>query len=401
LPGSNIDVFFVDCPELFARDGIYTNDEDEDERFILFQNAVIISLQYMQWAPDVVHCNDWQCGLIPAYIRTSYSWDRLFSKTTCVQTIHNIAYQGLFNPDTYLKANINKEEFLAVRPFELNKLFCFLKAGIYYSDEITTVSPTYAKEIMTLEYGTGLEGILKLKSQNVTGILNGIDINVWSPERDTLIPYNYSSDDFSGKLKNKREVIKLSKIINDIDIPIIGMVTRFAWQKGLELLEEIFDKIIMEDVQFIILGEGEEKYEEYIEKISKKYKEKVFAYIGYNNELAHLITAGSDIFLMPSKYEPCGLNQMYSLNYGTIPVVRKTGGLADTVRDADEYDSNANGFTFKKFDSNELYFTIKRALKLFKNKQKWDELVITGMGEDFSWGKSAKEYLKVYKKLNH
>jgi len=397
LPGTHIDVYFVDCPKLFSREKIYTNDKDEDVRFILFQNAVIISLQYLQWAPDVFHCNDWQSALIPAYIKTIYSWDKLFSNTVCVQTIHNIVYQGLFTEDTIAKANFTKKDFYVSGPFELNSLFCFLKAGIFYSDEITTVSPTYSDEIKTSEYGTGLEGILQIRSENLTGILNGIDTNIWNPKSDKLIPYNYSVEKLAGKKLNKLELLKSTNLNIDDSIPLVGIVSRFAWQKGFELLQEIFEKLIAENFQFIILGEGEEKYEEFFEKMMIKYRRNVFVNTGYNNELAHLITAGSDIFLMPSKYEPCGLNQMYSLNYGTLPIVRKTGGLADTVRDIDEYKEKANGFSFDEFDSSELYSTMMRAKKLFRNKNEWKRLMLRGIREDFSWEKSAEKYLQVYK----
>jgi len=396
LPRTDIDVYFVDCPNLFSREKIYTNDEDEDERFILFQNAVIISLQYLQWAPDVIHCNDWQSALIPAYIKTSYSWDNLFSKTACVQTIHNIVYQGLFEADTLLKANFTKKDFYVGGPFEMNKLFCFLKAGIFYSEKITTVSPTYAEEIKTPEFGTGLEGILQIRSENLTGILNGIDTNIWNPLTDKLIPYNYSAENLEGKKLNKLELLKSLNLKVDESIPLIGIVSRFAWQKGFELLQEIFEKLIAENFQFVILGEGEEKYVEFFEEIMLKYRSNVFVYNGYNNELAHKITAGSDMFLMPSKYEPCGLNQMYSLNYGTLPIVRKTGGLADTVRDFLEYEENANGFSFDEFDSLELFLAIMRAKKLFMNKSEWKRLMLKGMGEDFSWGKSCENYFQVY-----
>ena len=397
LPGTNIDVYFADCPELYSRKGLYTNDIDEDERFILFQNSVIISLQYLQWAPDVIHCNDWQSGLIPAYIKTSYSWDNLFSKTACVQTIHNIVYQGLFEADTLLKANFIKKDFYVGGPFELNKLFCFLKAGIFYSEAITTVSQTYAEEIKTPKFGNGLEGILQIRSDSVSGILNGIDTTVWNPMSDNLIPNNYSAENLDGKKLNKLELLKSTNLNIDASVPLIGIVSRFAWQKGFELLQEIFEKLIAENFQFVILGEGEEKYEEFFEKIMLKYRSNVYVYNGYNNELAHLITAGSDMFLMPSKYEPCGLNQMYSLNYGTIPIVRKTGGLADTVRDYDDYQENANGFSFDDFDSLELFLTLMRAKKLYRNKGEWNKLMLRGMGEDFSWDKSAEKYFQVYK----
>jgi starch synthase len=397
LPDTKIDVFFIDCPEFFKREKIYTNDKDEAERFILFQNAVIISLQYLQWSPDIIHCNDWQSGLIPAYIKTNYAWDRMFNSTACIQTIHNIVYQGRFAPEKNIKANFVSLDYNVNGAFNLEESFCFLKAGIHYSEIISTVSPTYAVEIKTPEYGAGLETILHERSDDVYGILNGIDVNVWNPGIDKFIHHNYTFDNLTNKINNKISLTKLAGLKYNEHIPLIGIVSRFAWQKGFDLLEEIFDDFASENFQLVVLGEGEDEYKLFFNKIHKKYRDKVFVDIGYNDNFSHHITAGSDIFLMPSKYEPCGLNQMYSLNYGTIPIVRKTGGLADTVRDIDEFEKNANGFCFEKIDSKELLKTLKRALKLFTDKKKWNGIMQTGMREDFSWNKSARKYLDIYK----
>jgi starch synthase len=398
LKDTYIDVFFVDCPEYFHRKKIYTNDTDEDERFILFQNAVLISLMKLNWTPDLIHCNDWQTALIPAYLNKNFYGDGLFQKTASVLSIHNIGYQGLFNKTSFLKTNFPMDDFQPMGPFELNDLFCFLKAGISYSDIVTTVSPTYAKEIQTEKYGSGLEGVLVSVKDKLFGILNGIHDEIWNPRRDNLIFEKYCESCFEKKVKNKKELLKRTKMVYMENTPLLGIVSRFAWQKGFELFEPIIKKLLLENIQIIVLGEGESQYEKFFLKISEAYPEKAAAFVEYNNELAHQITAGSDIFLMPSKYEPCGLNQMYSLKYGTVPVVRKTGGLADTVRDVDEYTETGNGFTFEDFNSRHFYSTIIRALDYYKNKEKWRNIAKVGMNEDFSWNKSAKQYIEVYEK---
>jgi starch synthase len=398
LQNTTVDVYFVDCPEYFHRKKVYTNDADEDERFILFQQAVLISLKYLNWSPDIIHCNDWQTGLIPAFLKKNYSQDKLLKNTVTVFSIHNIAYQGLFSKSSFLNTNFTEEDIKPMGPFELNNLFCFIKAGISYAEIISTVSPTYAKEIQTPEFGAGLEGVLAGRRDDLYGIINGIDTETWNPELDKLIPYNYSfSKNFENKLKNKRELLKKVGLKFGEKVPLFGIVSRFAWQKGFELLEPIIDNLLSKDIQIIVLGEGEKKYEEFFKNIVKKYPEKFVAFIEYNNELAHQITASSDIFLMPSRYEPCGLNQMYSLKYGTVPIVRRTGGLADTVRDVDEIGETGNGFTFKDFDSKQFFNAIERALIHFENKEKWRKIIKIGMNEDFSWNCSAKKYMEIYK----
>jgi starch synthase len=277
-------------------------------------------------------------------------------------------------------------------------MFCFIKAGISYAEIVTTVSPTYAEEIRTSEYGVGLEGVLTERKNDLYGIINGINNEIWNPENDKLIPFNYSYSTLENKIKNKKELLRKTKLEFSENTPMLGIVSRFAWQKGFELFEPIIDELLLKNLQIIILGEGESKYVSFFGSISKKYPEKIKVFIEYNNELAHQITASSDIFLMPSKYEPCGLNQMYSLNYGTVPVVRKTGGLADTVKDFDELGEKGNGFTFTEFDSSQLLSTIERALSYFKDKEKWRKIIKVGMSEDFSWNNSARKYLEIYEK---
>lgn len=400
LPDSEVEVYFIDCPVYFHREMPYTDDPDEDERFILFQLAVIETLQRIKWAPDVIHCNDWQTSLIPVYLKTNYKWDKLFENTSALLSIHNIGYQGRFAKNSIKNAGLSYSEYYPEGPYELDNTFCFLKAGILSSEIITTVSPTYAKEIQTKEFGAGMEGVLSTRKDELYGVLNGIDTNIWNPKTDTFISYNYSRKSIKNKIKCKKDLLKEAEIEYNEDIPTIGIISRFAGQKGFDLMLPIANELMSLPFQLIVLGSGEDRTEKFFELLAKKFPEKVNTYIGYNNKLAHWITAGCDIFLMPSKYEPCGLNQMYSLNYGTVPIVRKTGGLADTVKDYHEFDNKGNGFTFKDSSSYALYSTIERALTMFKDKKTWKEIIQRGMKEDFSWKHSAKEYVRLYEKAS-
>ncbi|MBI5404242.1 MAG: glycogen synthase [Ignavibacteriae bacterium] len=397
LPGTRVDVYFIDCPGYFHRKKVYTNDADEDERFILFQNAVLVSLMQLNLAPDIIHCNDWQTALIPAYLKKNFNND-FFRNTVSIFSIHNIAYQGLFDKSSYFKTNLPADDFQPMGHYELYDKFCFVKAGISFAEIVTTVSPTYAEEIRTDEFGCGLEGVLESRKNDLYGIINGINDRLWNPSLDKLIFKNYTFKTFGEKIKNKKELLKNSKLEFSENTPLLGIVSRFAWQKGFELFEPIMEKLAEKNLQIIALGEGEKKYEDYFRNISDKYPGKVKTFVEYNNELAHKITAASDIFLMPSKYEPCGLNQMYSLQYGTVPVVRKTGGLADTVKDIEEYPDEGNGFTFSGFDSKQFYSAIERALTCFKDKSLWMKIVKQGMKEDFSWNSSASKYIEIYQK---
>lgn len=399
LPGSDVDVYLVDCPYYFHRESIYTNDPDEGERFILFQIAVLETLQRLKWAPDVIHCNDWQTALIPVYLKTNYEWDKLFQNTKTMLSIHNIGYQGRFSAEMVGKANLSYSDYYAGGPYEFDGTFSFLKTGILFADVITTVSPTYAKEIQTTEYGAGLEGVLSARSDHLFGILNGIDSDVWNPDTDKFIRYNYDIDTLAFKQKDKIELFKRLERDFDPDIPTIGIVSRLTGQKGLDLLEPVFDELMNMRLQFIVLGSGEDKYENFFNLANNTYSSKFLSYIGYNNELSHLMTAGCDMILMPSKYEPCGLNQMYALAYGTVPVVRSTGGLADTVIDYDADRERGNGFSFYDYTSAALLDAIHRAVRTYENKDEWDALIRRGMSEDFSWKKSAGKYIKLYEML--
>ncbi|MCX7832809.1 MAG: glycogen synthase [Ignavibacteria bacterium] len=399
LQKDEVNFYFIDSQKYFDRHFIYTNDTDEDERFIFFQKSVLDILQKLKLEPDVIHLNDWQSALIPELINVHYKTNNNFSNVKTVLSIHNIAYQGIFNRMALDKANLPETKFFPFGPYEHYGNFNFLKIGIITSDFILTVSPTYAKEILSSEYGCGLEGVLQNRKNVLKGILNGIDETQWDPQFDKIIVKNYNYDSINDKLINKIHLLKYANADTNEKTPVIGIVSRLVWQKGFELMEPFIDDLLSKDVKVFVLGKGEYKYEEYFKNLNKKYPDKFFFFCEYNNELAHYITAGADIFLMPSRYEPCGLNQMYSLKYGTIPVVHKTGGLSDTVIDFEENPDNGNGFAFINFNSQEFYNKILKALDLYTQPNRWKLLQKNGMSLDFSWNKSAKQYLEIYNYL--
>ena len=401
LPDSDLDVYFIDCPHYFHRYRIYTDDFDEDERFILFSKAVIETLQRLQWIPDVVHCNDWQTGLIPLLLKDNYGWDKVFDNTGTLLSIHNIGYQGMFSKSVLNSAEIRSDLFYPSGPIEQDGGVSFMKAGISFSDIINTVSNTYAHEILTAEFGAGLEKVLKQREEDLFGILNGVDYDVWSPETDKHLPFNYSINDLGGKLKNKKFLLEHFDIPFNKDVPLIGIVSRMVLQKGFDIFADAINDLMNLEANWIILGSGEDKFEDLFRRLSNQLPGKVGSYIGYNNELSHLIEAGADMLLMPSRYEPCGLNQIYSLKYGTVPIVRKTGGLADTVKDWDEENyygfDNGNGFSFYDYTGYALYKTVERAVNTFKHKEVWKKIQTNGMNLDFSWERSAEKYLELYR----
>jgi starch synthase len=405
LPDSNIDVFFIDCPHYFHRDGFYTDGCDEDERFVLFSKAVIETLQKLQWKPDVVHCNDWQTGLIPLYIKDNYGWDKFFKSTASVFTIHNIGYQGKFGKNTLANAEIDNKYYYPLGPVEFYGDVSFMKTGISFADVLNTVSETYAKEILTPEYGSGMENVLAGRKDDLYGILNGVDYSTWTPETDKLIPHNFSRSDLSNKLKDKKYLLKQIGFSFNKEVPLIGIVSRMAVQKGFDVFTEAAKELLKLNAQWVVLGSGTEKYERFLTKLSESNNKNFYVKIGYDDKLSHLIEAGADIFLMPSKYEPCGLNQIYSLRYGTVPVVRKTGGLADTIIDYTVDKFNGTGFCFRDYSGASLVSAVNRAIKNFADKNVWEKIQLNGMSKDFSWDSSAKKYIELYKtaigKRNH
>lgn len=398
IPGSTVPIYFTDCPHYFHRGKIYTSDPDEGERFVLFSKAVIQIFQRLKWAPDVVHCNDWQTGLMPLFLKDNYGWDRLFDRTASLFSIHNIGYQGVFGRSLMNTAELRADRYNAL---QMHGGVSCMKGAVLFSEIISTVSETYAREILTPEFGAGMEGTLSLRADDLYGVLNGIDTEVWNPETDPHLPYHYSIHHLDGKHQNKKYLLEKVGMQYDIHRPLIGIVSRLVAQKGFDLIESVIDELVDLNAQWVILGSGEDRYEKLFTSPHHAFPHKVWTYIGFNNELAHLIEAAADMFLMPSHYEPCGLNQMYSLRYGTVPVVRKTGGLADTVHDWHESQAvggEGNGFSFYDATGYALYTTVVRALDMFNNDEEaWWGMMMNGMTADLSWDSSARKYITLYK----
>jgi len=392
--GKNIKVYFIEHDGYFNRPGLYgekTGDyPDNLERFAFFNKKTLDFLKEIDFKPDIIHIHDWQASLIPVYLKTVYSDNPFYKDIKSLLTIHNIGYQGLFSKDEFYKLGLDWSLF-NINGLEFYNQINLLKGGIIFSDAINTVSPTYSKEIQTKEFGFGLEGVLNQKKDSLYGILNGIDYSVWNPETDQFIFKNYSAQQLDKRYENKAALQKFCNLPVK-DVLLIGMVSRLAEQKGWDILGEAIDPICEYDLQLVILGTGDLKYHILLEEIQKKYPQRCAVYLKFDEVLAHRIYASSDVFLMPSRYEPCGLGQMISLKYGAVPLVFKTGGLADTI-------SSKNGFVFDVYKKEELINKIKEALNLYRNKNRWISLVKRTFTYNFSWQESAKEYIRLYQKL--
>jgi len=407
MPNSNVPVFLLGNDRFFDRDGIYVDPRtgkdypDQADRWIFFQRAVMEFFKYATPAPDLIHCHDHQTGLIPAYIRKIYRAGHSFERTRTMFTIHNMGYQGLFPRDVMTRAGFNDAEFYPTSPFEFYGMVNFMKVGISYADLITTVSPTYAREIQeSREFGYGLEGVLLERAANLIGILNGIDDQLWNPATDKLIRANYSVRDFSGKVENKKALLNKFEVDpSHLDWPVLAMISRIDVQKGFDLVMSILDYLLSKDLYFVLLGSGNKETELYLRSIIERHRTKAGIRFEFDNGSAHLTEAGADIFLMPSKYEPCGLNQMYSLRYGTVPVVRRTGGLADTVAEYDPANGAGTGFLFTKYDPEDFKAAVDRALMLWPNKEAWRALMSGGMKQEMGWAQSAKKYRDAYERM--
>ncbi len=393
LPGTDIPVYLIENVHYFSSEDVYGS-PDGGEQAIFFTKAVLESMKRMGEPFDVIHANDWQTGLLPVYLRTVYSNDAFFSHTATVYTIHNLGYQGIFDR-SYMGFAKLPDYLFNPDAIEFYGSVNFMKGGIIFSDIVNTVSPTYAQEIKTPEYGEKLEGVLQSRSDVLYGVLNGIDYEENDPSRDKRIPYHYSVDDLDGKWKDKEELQKEMGLEVKPDVPLIGLISRLVDQKGLDLVNDVMKYIMSCDVQFVLLGTGDPKYEESFSNLVKEFPAKAAVKIGFDINLAQRIYAGSDFFLMPSRYEPCGLGQMYSLRYGTIPIVRYTGGLADTVTEFDG--KKGNGFGFKPYDSAYLARTVLKAIYHYHIKEDMKTLISNAMTTDLSWERSAQEYLKLYK----
>lgn len=404
IPDSPVIGWLVDCPELFNTTGNPYLDEqglpwaNNAERFALFcRVAVEVAMDKVNrnWKPDIVHCNDWQSGLVPALL--SMETDR--PKT--VFTIHNMAYQGLFPVQSLYVLNL-PGQLWNPNGLEFFGMLSFIKGGIAYADRITTVSPTYALEIQSPAFGYGLEGLLAYRSQNLVGIINGIDMNEWNPETDPHIHQRYNVDSLSEKRHNKAELQRRVNLPVNDSVPLFGLISRLVEQKGIDMIIECLPDIVELPMQLVLLGNGDKVYEQRLENLARLYPDKIVIIIDYNESLAHLIEAGADVFLMPSRFEPCGLNQMYSQRYGTIPIVRKTGGLADTVVDTlpeSLANQSATGIVFKEAHAGALLEAIKRTMLLHSNHAMWQQMQTNAMHKDFSWHRSAEQYLALYNSI--
>ena len=401
VPGTSHWVHFIVCPELFDRPALYTDSADEHVRYLMFTRAALESCQRMGFSPDILHCNDWHTGFAPLLLRTAYAWDRnVFGRTSSVFTIHNIGYQGLFaasraadlGPSVDVNA-LHAGDLLAGR---INPM----RHAILHADAITTVSPTYAREIRTPDGGYGLDGDLRARGAAVVGILNGIDTQTWNPAGDTYLPHRYDADDLSGKALVKAALLDLLRLQGSPQIPLLGIISRLAQQKGIDLYFDTLPELLAANrVRIAALGSGEPRYETFLRGLQDEYPGRIVYHDGYSEELAHYIEAAADMFLMPSLYEPCGLNQMYSLRYGTCPIVRRTGGLADSVQHFDPATGAGTGIVFNDFNADGLRWALATALDWYAQPALWQRLRTNGMRVDFSWTRSGAEYVRLYARL--
>jgi starch synthase len=393
--------FFVDYPSYFDREEPYRHANqdyaDNAERFAFLSLGALEFAKRAALPPDVIHCNDWQTSAIPVYLKTLYRGDPFFEKTKTLLTIHNLAYQGVF-PRSALDRLGLPQELFNVEQLEFYGKVNLLKGGIVFADRLSTVSEKYSQEIRTPEFGCGLEGVLQKRAADLAGILNGVDYSEWNPVSDPWLVANYSADDLEGKQQCKIDLLNQFGIRDSRQRPLIGIISRLADQKGFDLLYAVADAIVEDGFSMVVLGTGEEKYSQFFLALQEKYPDYVGAKIRYDNWLAHKIEGGADLFLMPSRFEPCGLNQIYSLKYGTVPVVRATGGLDDTIQDFSQ-SSSGTGFKFSRYAPEELLSTTRRALEVYQTPPRWRELMRNCMSRDFSWHRSAQRYVEIYQSV--
>ena len=400
--GDGAAVVFVECDELYDREGLYESGgrdhPDNATRFGVLSCAALEYCVARGLQPDLIHAHDWQTGLVPVYARTRYIGDSRLSEVPTVFTIHNLAYQGVF-PESVLASLDLASTLFTVSGLEFWGQVSLLKAGINFSDLVTTVSEAYAREILTPEVGYGLDGVVGARRDRLRGILNGIDTDVWDPARDPLIPRPFTSADISGKRASKKRLLErfhLPASEADLSRPVVGMISRLVYQKGFDLFAEVIDELPQLGALFVVLGTGERQYEEMWRSAARRHPSVIGVRIGYDETLAHLIEAGSDMFLMPSRYEPCGLNQMYSMRYGTVPIVRATGGLDDAVTQYDAADGSGTGFKFTEFEHAAMLGSLRMAIAVFGDADRWRALQTAGMARDFSWNASARVYVSEY-----
>jgi starch synthase len=394
-------VYLIDCPALYARTTLYTADADEHVRFLAFTRAALIALQRLRWTPQVIHCNDWHTSFAPLFLRTLAAEDALTRSRTLL-TIHNIGYQGVFAAAQWTDLDLPEGSDLLYAPDLAQGRINALRHGILYADAINTVSPTHAREICTDQYGMGLQDSLRVRAMQgaLSGILNGVDYSEWDPRSDRYLPAHYDPSSLKVKTQLKSAFLERQQLSAPRDVPLAGLVSRLAEQKGIELIAGALPQLLRErPLSFVALGNGEPQYEEFFTSLAREFPGRVRFQCGYDDELAHWIEAASDLFLMPSRYEPCGLNQMYSLRYGTVPVVRRTGGLADSVEHYDRATRRGTGIVFNDFDVPALTWALNTALDLYEEPEHWRSMVLNGMQRDFSWQHQGAEYLAHYRRL--
>jgi starch synthase len=400
LPESRVFLYLVDCPALYARTRLYTEDVDEHLRFLVLTHAALESCRRMDWSPNILHCHDWHTAFGPLLLKSKYRADRLLARTKSVLTIHNIGYQGAFPAAAAADVGLGAQTDLLHQDDLRAGYVNSLKHGILFADAITTVSPTYAREICTAEYGMGLQGALSLRGDAVLGILNGADYDHWDPRSDRYLPRHYGPRELVVKAELKREFLARLRLKAGPRTPLIGLVARLTAQKGLELLFDSLPALLARrDACFVAVGSGEQRYESFFAELQQQFPLRVVFRRGYNEELAHWVEAASDLFVMPSRYEPCGLNQMYSMRYGTVPIVRKTGGLADSVHHYDPITRRGTGIVFDDFNSEAMSWALDTALDLYEQPEVWREIMRQGMAENFSWERQGALYVQLYRRL--
>ncbi|MDF2951997.1 MAG: glycogen/starch synthase, ADP-glucose type [Anaerocolumna sp.] len=394
--------YFLDNEFYFSGSTPYSNIHEDIEKFAFFSKAVLSALPLIEFRPDIIHCHDWQTGLIPVYLHDTFSKGEFYQGIKTIMTIHNLKFQGVWDIKTVQDITGLSEYYFTSDKLEAYGDANYLKGGIVYSDLVTTVSDSYAFEIQTPFFGEGLDGLMSAKANSLMGIVNGIDYEEYDPQTDKLITYNYNARDFrKEKIKNKRALQKELGLKNNDKSFMVGIVSRLTDQKGLDLIDCVIEELCSDDVQLVVLGTGEQKYENLFRHYAWKYSDRVSANIFYSNERSHKIYAGCDAFLMPSLFEPCGLSQLISLRYGTVPIVRETGGLRDTVEPYNEYESTGTGFSFQNYNAHDMLNTVNYAKNIFLNKKReWNKLIDRAMAKDFSWKNSALKYENIYLNLN-
>jgi len=398
FPGTDIPVYFIDCPVLFDRPNFYTTDPDEHRRFLLFTRAAIESCRRLEFAPDIFHCNDWHTGFVPLYLKTLYASDPLFARSRSLMAIHNIGYQGIMPSAAAADLSLGPDMKFLDQPDLAFGVINSLKTGIKFADAVSTVSPTYAREICEAPLGMGLQGVLQARPDRVVGILNGVDYREWDPRGDRYLKAHFGPGDLRGKRTNKQLLIEAADLEIGLSQPLVSMITRLAEQKGIDLLFEALPAFLRErDCGFLVLGSGDARYAAFFEDLARSFPGLVVFRSGYDESLAHLIEAGSDIFLMPSRYEPCGLNQMYSMRYGTVPIVRNTGGLADSVQHYDPGTGTGTGCVFNDYDAPAVRWALDTALDWFADEKSWQQVMQNAMAQDFSWSRQAALYEALYR----